>query len=178
MLACFNSRSRMGSDSRAHATMSGAGRVSIHAPAWGATGSRKASSPNKGVSIHAPAWGATCGGGGADDGSAEFQFTLPHGERPGGPRGPPGGLVSIHAPAWGATHLAIATGSLILVSIHAPAWGATQQARDNAQTQQVSIHAPAWGATMGFSRDTGHLFVSIHAPAWGATRLSRVRRAY
>ena len=37
------------------------GRVSIHAPAWGATrGGICARSPHRRVSIHAPAWGATC----------------------------------------------------------------------------------------------------------------------
>ena len=33
--------------------------VSIHAPAWGATGATPAQTESKNVSIHAPAWGAT-----------------------------------------------------------------------------------------------------------------------
>ena len=55
--------------------------VSIHAPAWGATFSRRISLGVSLVSIHAPAWGAT-------------DIT----EQPRDAYG-----VSIHAPAWGAT---------------------------------------------------------------------------
>ena len=33
--------------------------VSIHAPAWGATSSKRSNQPCRRVSIHAPAWGAT-----------------------------------------------------------------------------------------------------------------------
>ena len=53
----FNSRSRMGSDQGYHHD-----------------------NPVKNVSIHAPAWGATIGAAGQAR-IAEFQFTLPHGER-------------------------------------------------------------------------------------------------
>ena len=56
------------------------GRVSIHAPAWGATRAQLVFSQRRVVSIHAPAWGAT---------SQEcrvrfrlmFQSTHPHGVR-------------------------------------------------------------------------------------------------
>src|SRR5690606_32015714 len=78
------------------------------------------------VSIHAPAWGATGG-----QASCRCRF---HGFNPRARVGrdrlrelPPGddGKVSIHAPAWGAT-LAQVLGRLGLrVSIHAPACGAT-----------------------------------------------------
>ena len=57
------------------------GRVSIHAPAWGATYWKLYYNTMAGVSIHAPAWGATplcvC-----------KNMAI---------------IVSIHAPAWGAT---------------------------------------------------------------------------
>ena len=55
--------------------------VSIHAPAWGATGVSRGTSMSWEVSIHAPAWGATrrCRQRGVT------------------------ASVSIHAPAWGAT---------------------------------------------------------------------------
>ena len=56
-------------------------KVSIHAPAWGATGGLVFVDFFSSVSIHAPAWGATVCLGTLD--------------------GKP--LVSIHAPAWGAT---------------------------------------------------------------------------
>ena len=58
------------------------GDVSIHAPAWGATRTRRVSAPKpEPVSIHAPAWGAT----------RHLLVRLR------------GMQVSIHAPAWGAT---------------------------------------------------------------------------
>ena len=57
------------------------GKVSIHAPAWGATTVRSVAGPGRAVSIHAPAWGATQG---ADPLKLVYR-------------------VSIHAPAWGAT---------------------------------------------------------------------------
>ena len=56
-------------------------KVSIHAPAWGATGCVGGDMAEIGVSIHAPAWGAT---------SLSYKDL--------GVR-----VVSIHAPAWGAT---------------------------------------------------------------------------
>ena len=56
-------------------------RVSIHAPAWGATRRPRCVRPHTGVSIHAPAWGAT------PSLTAGVTFSP----------------VSIHAPAWGAT---------------------------------------------------------------------------
>jgi len=40
--------------------------VSIHAPAWGATGVQYDSIDDSLVSIHAPAWGATWGGDKSD----------------------------------------------------------------------------------------------------------------
>ena len=88
-------------------------RVSIHAPAWGATRMCR--------------WGAVSGCGfnprprvGGDEGCDRSR----HRRR-----------VSIHAPAWGATPAAYgvqrAVGS---VSIHAPAWGATRATSSSAAT--------------------------------------------
>ena len=99
----FNSRSRMGSDPlvsrlakwprRFQFTLPHGERlpggpvrrscrqVSIHAPAWGATAPHQASRISRGVSIHAPAWGATLACPFCDT-KHQFQFTLPHGERP------------------------------------------------------------------------------------------------
>ena len=146
-------------------------RVSIHAPAWGATTcSRENLRSRKVVSIHAPAWGATEG--------REWLDQTP--------------VVSIHAPAWGATPVSIVRLTRSIVSIHAPAWGATLAALDaqvrqlsfNPRTrvgcdhatrkqpvmrQRVSIHAPAWGATVAPRHIPVLSVVSIHAPAWGAT---------
>ena len=75
----FNPRSRMGSDGMAHILLD-LSTVSIHAPAWGATDTYTPLFCPLAVSIHAPAWGATweCLNRRLD---AQFQSTLPHGER-------------------------------------------------------------------------------------------------
>ncbi len=79
-------------------------KVSIHAPAWGATIPQLNLKVKSLVSIHAPAWGATRKA--ARDATDEERFN---------PRARMGrdhilffvgqnpNLVSIHAPAWGAT---------------------------------------------------------------------------
>ncbi len=56
-------------------------RISIHAPAWGATARKLDIRRRIAISIHAPAWGAT-----ADDHALSSNS-----------------VISIHAPAWGAT---------------------------------------------------------------------------
>ena len=56
-------------------------RVSIHAPAWGATPYPLDDTVFEYVSIHAPAWGATCQSCKAKATKRVFQSTLPHGER-------------------------------------------------------------------------------------------------
>ena len=84
LFACFNPRSRMGSDKT---FVDGF----IYPP----------------VSIHAPAWGATEDGL-PDKDRYEFQSTLPHGERPGWTASlEVREKVSIHAPAWGATRIMV-----------------------------------------------------------------------
>jgi len=78
-------------------------RVSIHAPAWGATPADGDVYPHDAVSIHAPAWGAT---------STRASYALPESFNPRARVGrdsraagllQPTKKVSIHAPAWGAT---------------------------------------------------------------------------
>ena len=101
-------------------------KISIHAPAWGATLVHWTTNPVTAISIHAPAWGATRPG------------HLQRIPRP----------ISIHAPAWGATikrpyraknrrknfnprtrmgcdSVRMTTAVCATISIHAPAWGAT-----------------------------------------------------
>ena len=77
--------------------------ISIHAPAWGATGSARGQCVAPPISIHAPAWGATA----AHEGNAShhrFQSTRPRGARLDAmAKGLTAGAISIHAPAWGAT---------------------------------------------------------------------------
>ena len=139
----FNSRSREGSDHIVRLYLPSA-KISIHAPAKGATGEKWHLYARKPISIHAPAKGAT------EDEKALMRLYV----------------ISIHAPAKGATRpflLAIVLalyfnsrsreGSdlfgnavsriAIFISIHAPAKGATRMVT----TIRISIHAPAKGAT-------------------------------
>ena len=163
---CFNPRPRMGGDSgRLRAFRSYL--VSIHAPAWGATGRWTEPMPwvrfnprprmggdeaglrlgaGIGVSIHAPAWGATYSIYSVDV-QALFQSTPPHGGRL--------GHVSLK-------HTCPA------VSIHAPAWGATGYAAFNASNDGFNPR-PRMGGDAGRYYFLSFFNVSIHAPAWGAT---------
>ncbi len=59
LLACFNPRTREGCDQKPSAHEYGEGRVSIHAPARGATSFPAWITPDWCVSIHAPVRGAT-----------------------------------------------------------------------------------------------------------------------
>ena len=123
-------------------------RVSIHAPAWGATTDAADNGAAIRVSIHAPAWGATALRAEFQAVYEEFQSTRPHGARPEAGAHPwQPDAVSIHAPAWGATRLGAEVVLLLIVSIHAPAWGATRIPQASCGKYRVSIHAPAWGAT-------------------------------
>ena len=99
---CFNSRARVGRDLWV-GVLAVSRKVSIHAPAWGATAAGLGIAGKLGVSIHAPAWGATsylvsryllrCFNSrarvGRDgdvvkllQGAGMFQFTRPRGARP------------------------------------------------------------------------------------------------
>ena len=131
-----------GADARA-----GGGRVSIHAPAWGATFVLVKDATGQGVSIHAPAWGATVGATGSmlDE------------------------LVSIHAPAWGATPRGALLDELGRVSIHAPAWGATCNLGKRDPLSACFNPRARVGRDILLRRKYGRFPVSIHAPAWGAT---------
>ena len=100
-------------------------RVSIHAPARGATPCTPPRIRTAPVSIHAPARGATPDQ--SQDGQAKS--------------------VSIHAPARGATRGFAYGWAFGFVSIHAPARGATFVDEDGEVSTYVSIHAPARGAT-------------------------------
>ena len=58
LMFCFNPRARVGRDVT-NGKMQRCRVVSIHAPAWGATGEIEVKDKAEAVSIHAPAWGAT-----------------------------------------------------------------------------------------------------------------------
>ena len=146
-------------------------RVSIHAPAWGATVVDFASGHTRVVSIHAPAWGATIDAHGV-------------------------GLetdVSIHAPAWGATLPWIRPRSPEVPFQSTRPRGARPAAagqrsagpicfnprarvgRDLHSAHKVA-HSKSFNPRARVGRDADAdgveqlLVVSIHAPAWGATQ--------
>ena len=102
----FNPRTRVGCDKLTNDQVAQFRRVSIHAPAWGAT-----------HCLHCFVI------------AVKFQSTHPRGVRRGGFQHEPAlSPVSIHAPAWGATQPVRQPLHPIRVSIHAPAWGATSTA--------------------------------------------------
>ena len=76
----FNPRSHTGSDAQ-EVFHQQRGDVSIHAPAWGATGRRSLCRGHRSVSTHAPTRGATRTFEKPTKANL-FQSTLPHGERP------------------------------------------------------------------------------------------------
>ena len=166
--------------------------ISIHAPAWGATGCVLGKPPIKAISIHAPAWGATIMFHYLTNFIYDFNprtrmgcdlcaFYIKSSEGNFNPRTrmgcdnvnprwfnqpPP---ISIHAPAWGATSQSDDLRGGRSISIHAPAWGATKHRTAHCCARFISIHAPAWGATnLNAAMGEGYN-ISIHAPAWGAT---------
>ena len=145
-------------------------RVSIHAPAWGATfcnrflsyfwscfnprarmGRDEGNARIKnaqGVSIHAPAWGATIV-------VVVGSVSCAEGFNPRARMGRDHKSVCIvndlegfnPRARMGRDCLHIDLRHYIAVSIHAPAWGATDQRFIAGKPERVSIHAPAWGAT-------------------------------
>ena len=145
-LYSFNPRSRVGSDLYKQNHFKKL-NVSIHAPAWGATG-QGMSFPDLGVvSIHAPAWGATGAHWARNNppsfnprsrvGSDSlgllmlrsyplFQSTLPRGER------------LADAEDYGYAVCGFNPRSRV---------GSDSILATKSGTPEVSIHAPAWGAT-------------------------------
>ena len=77
----FNPRARVGRDTNRWAGRHGE-EVSIHAPAWGATGIVSPDTQTQLVSIHAPAWGATFFEFIHKSIAHAFQSTRPRGARP------------------------------------------------------------------------------------------------
>ena len=146
-------------------------RISIHAPAWGATSFSPQGGGAQGISIHAPAWGATP------------LIDLLHQQR----------RISIHAPAWGATFIAISRlypsrfqstrprGARLLFNPYIDEISRFQSTRPRgARLRQVHLIALINKFQSTRPRGARRLFVclhfasmgiSIHAPAWGATSL-------
>ena len=142
------------------------------------------------ISIHAPAQGATRNHF-HNSARKQFQSTLPHRERRGraahrnaqydfNPRSRTGSDNSEYVPEAGRPYFnpRSRTGSdaagqrietLNTISIHAPAQGATIQNMSPKQDGPISIHAPAQGATPLPEIRSNDSSISIHAPAQGAT---------
>ncbi len=170
-------------------------RVSIHAPARGATSAAMPSSISADVSIHAPARGATSARMAVHVAAAEFQSTPPRGGRPlphvvdaasyarFNPRPRAGGderprqrmrqrsrCFNPRPRAGGDSYRCASTRRRDRVSIHAPARGATSSARCDATSQIAFQSTPPRGGRRPLRRYARQaLSVSIHAPARGAT---------
>ena len=164
---CFNPRTRMGCDLVVPVEPQQV-RVSIHAPAWGATLRQNNLCHTFRVSIHAPAWGATCN---------EFIFSCRK-------------RVSIHAPAWGATligRILILSGLFQSTHPHGVRQShsipppmpvcfnpRTRMGCDGSPSA-LPTTAPSFNPRTRMGCDLVKVkvlfnqFVSIHAPAWGAT---------
>ncbi len=145
------------------------------------------------ISIHAPAWGATCNSVLLASADARFQSTHPRGVRQCGWRDFCGwSSISIHAPAWGATcDQPRNAKSRAFQSTHPhgvrPAKGKTGAFNpDNFNPRtRMGCDIDAHSAVMsvfrfqsthphGVRQETNALvrasaYISIHAPAWGAT---------
>ena len=194
-MLCFNPRTRVGCDNHAEQTFLVVARVSIHAPAWGATRRACLQSMQGGsVSIHAPAWGATLWKRPRNGAMNPFQSTHPRGVRllpwrkprrpkmfqSTHPRGVRRESVPYALPAhvFQSTHprgvrpQPVGGGGIgAVVSIHAPAWGATRWARSPV-TWVVwfqSTHPRGVRRAVVQAHARCGALVSIHAPAWGAT---------
>ena len=98
---CFNSRARMGRD-KGHRGLATDGRVSTHAPAWGAIQDKLIEVLSLAFQLTRP-HGARSNSSRAITSGREFQLTRPHGARfTLYPYMVDGWRVSTHAPAWGA----------------------------------------------------------------------------
>ena len=187
---CFNSRARMGRDVHGWSP-AGVYRVSIHAPAWGATGRPPQGWTGPAVSIHAPAWGATGGGVTKNTKARSFNSRARMGRDQPSPRGTSATMVSIHAPAWGATTAAAQSAALpqfqftrphgarplAVAGIDMAFWFQfTRPHGARPHLDQVHLFRDRFNSRARMGRDVGQLHgphragVSIHAPAWGATR--------
>ena len=186
----FNPRSREGSDGQGIRRPLSIYKISIHAPAKGATLHCFLVHPAGMISIHAPAKGATPKTRWRNTDTL-FQSTLPRRERPAResqrvfitpfqstlPRRERqkikmrcGGIRNFNPRSReGSDSVRFPIGSEYPISIHAPAKGATLFAGQKPAAATISIHAPAKGATLYAGHAAWIQPISIHAPAKGAT---------
>ena len=127
------------------------GRISIHAPQWGATIVLRHQIVKITISIHAPQWGATYSAILPSIVSVLFQSTHPSGVRRGKQMTLQRAFISIHAPQWGATrHALIRYGLSIYFNPRTPV-GCDMAHVRRRRILWISIHAPQWGATCSWS---------------------------
>ena len=168
------------------------GRISIHAPARGATPRSRLCGCSRWYFNPRPPRGGR---------QPDYTLVLPadeistHAPREGGDVGDGVDVrathISSHAPARGATqHGRSDTGTYDFnprpreggdmdvtptsanwrISIHAPARGATTTLKGAPEGSYISIHAPARGATLYMYAPAMEMVISIHAPARGAMK--------
>ena len=145
---CFNPRARVGRDRQPRRDRVLAERVSIHAPAWGATSLDPRHSMPAHVSIHAPAWGATScrrsssSSRGFNPRARVGRDAIPFSRRP-------AKLVFQSTRPRGARRLPsrIALRTIESFQSTRPRGARPRRRLGNCSASTVSIHAPAWGAT-------------------------------
>ena len=164
----FNSRAREGRDPPSDLVISPPYGFNSRAREGRDKGKRNGRNLRR-VSIHAPARGATMTIWRPHQIARRFNSRAREGRDYFPPSNQIAHYVSIHAPARGATqHLPYIIDE-DAVSIHAPARGATGGDMTKSDGGKVSIHAPARGATQHLPYIIDEDAVSIHAPARGAT---------
>ena len=147
-------------------------KVSIHAPAWGATLGPADGQGLGIVSIHAPAWGATRWMRYWSPPASWFQSTHPRGVRPYHVDVVKAFYdVSIHAPAWGATACPATQAAPYSGFNPRTRVGCDDRAAIDSNSAESFNPRTRVGCDPERDPDKSHgLQVSIHAPAWGATR--------
>ena len=142
----FNPRTHVGYDNHCCRALA-ARSISIHAPTWGATGSKYGSPQGVGISIHAPTWGATE----ANANTAlvsQFQSTHPRGVRQRNSYEKNQQFIYFNP----RTHVGCDTACRFRSFLHPNFNPRTHVGCDSQRPQRttrgtISIHAPTWGAT-------------------------------
>ena len=126
----------------------------------------------KRISIHAPAKGATLCFLLLIVNKCHFNPRSREGSDQGAVAGSTIDVISIHAPAKGATRKSSGIKSRAFISIHAPAKGATESECTVAGNADISIHAPAKGATFSW------VFIGFTAAQFQSTLPRRERQFF
>ena len=129
------------------------------------------------ISIHAPAWGATLGRP-HDKGRTEyFNPRSRVGSDKNSPVATPSSSNFNPRSRVGSDTKKHCFVRLLDISIHAPAWGATALAQASSARLPFQSTLPRGERHYAQMSIQGYVDISIHAPAWGATRTHARRRA-